>query len=55
MITIQDIVQVLSNKLSILSQRKNDAFKQGDLELVAALDEEVNELSSTIAKLQSIA
>ena len=55
MITIQDIIQVLSNKLSALGQRKNDAFKQGDLELVATLDDQIDELSNTIAKLQSVA
>jgi hypothetical protein len=55
MMTIQEIIEILNNKLSGVGQRRNDAFKQGDLELVTKLDLQIEELVNTIAKLQSVA
>lgn len=54
MMTIQEIIEIFNNKLSGVGQRRNDAFKQGDLDVVAALDAQLEELSATIEKIKSL-
>jgi hypothetical protein len=53
--TIQEIIQMLQNKYAALSQRKTNAFNEGELAQVMELDAQLEELLATIQKLQSVA
>ena len=46
---------MLQNKYAALSQRRTNAFNEGELAQVAQLDDQLDELLRTIEKLQSVA
>jgi hypothetical protein len=49
--TIEEIKQILTNKLNELQSRKNLAYMSGDLATYASLDTEIVETQATIDKL----
>lgn len=51
---LNTIKTVLQNKINALTTRKNHHFNEGDLDLVANLDIEINETQDTLNKLNSI-
>jgi hypothetical protein len=50
---LNDILQILTNKLNTLNERRAVAYHAGDLEQIAWLDNEISKLSETIKKIQS--
>jgi hypothetical protein len=52
--TIQDLITLLSNKLSSLNNAKSNAIVSGDVEAVLRLDGEIAETQDTLNKLQAM-
>lgn len=50
--TIDEIKQILTNKLNELHSRKNLAYMSGDLATYVALDSEIAETQATLDKLK---
>lgn len=51
--TINEIIQILENKISFLQSQKNSHFSNGDLNKVVELDNEISETLLVIDKLKS--
>jgi hypothetical protein len=51
--TIDEIKQILQNKLNELTSRKNLAYMSGDLTTYTSLDTEIAETQATIDKLNN--
>ena len=51
--TIDEIKQILQNKLNDLASRKNHAYISGDLATYTALDIEIAETQATLDKLNA--
>ena len=52
---IQDIIQILGNKLEFLKSKKTIAISSGDLEQVTKLDAEISETLDTLNQLRTLA
>lgn len=51
---LNTIKTVLQNKINALTSRRQHHFQEGDLDLVANLDIEINETQDTLNQLNSI-
>jgi len=51
--TLEDIKQLLSNKLNTLNEQKNLAYMNGDLSGYATLEDQVAETQKILDKLNS--
>ena len=51
---LQELIVLLSNKLSSLNNAKSTAINQGDVATVLLLDDEIAETQTTLNSLQSV-
>ena len=51
--TIEEIKQILQNKLNELTSRKNLAYMSGDLAIYTTLDAEIAETQATLNELSA--
>ena len=51
---IQDIIQILNNRLEYLKSRKTIAVRFGELEQVTQLDSEISETQNTLDQLRTL-
>jgi Zn-dependent M16 (insulinase) family peptidase len=51
---LQDIIQILNNKLESLKAKKNIAVASGELEQVYKLDSEISETLDTLNQLKTL-
>jgi hypothetical protein len=51
---LQDIIQILNNRLESLKAKKNIAVASGELEQVYKLDFEISETTSTLDQLKTL-
>jgi len=51
--TLEDIKQILSNKLTALNDQRNLAYMRGDLTAYAQLEDQIAETQKIIDKLNS--
>lgn len=51
---LETVKEVLQNKINALTSRRQHHFQEGDLDLVANLDIEINETQDTLNQLNSI-
>jgi hypothetical protein len=51
---IQDIIQILTNRLESLKSRKTLAVSSGELEQVTQLDSEISETLATLSQLKTL-
>lgn len=51
--TLEDIKQILSNKISTLNEQKNLAYMNGDLATYATLEDQLAETQKIIDKLNA--
>jgi hypothetical protein len=51
---LQDIIQILNNRLEALKARKTIAVSSGELEQVYTLDLEISETTSTLNQLKTL-
>jgi len=51
--TLEEIKQIVSNKLAALNNQKNLAYMNGDLATYAQLEEQIAEMQKVIDKLNS--
>ncbi len=52
--TLDSLIQILTNKITTLSSRKSDALMVGDLDSVVGIDSEIAETQSTLDRLKSL-
>lgn len=52
--TLDEIIQILTNRLATLSSRRADMVTLGDLDAVATIDAEVIETQATLDQLKSL-
>lgn len=52
--TLEYVLTILENKLSVLHSQKNSAIQAGELEQVARIDAEIVEVEATVAKIRSV-
>jgi hypothetical protein len=50
---INEITQLLNNKLTALNDRKNAAYTNGDISLYESTSQEIEEVQKILEKLQS--
>ena len=52
--TIDEIIQMTENRLTFLQQHRQHAFGRGDIEAVAAFDEQMLTTQDTLEALRSL-
>lgn len=52
--TIQQLIELTSNKLIILNEQKKQSIQMGDVTKVTELDTEIFNTETTLAKLKSV-
>lgn len=53
--TVNDLIRLMTNRLTTLNGHRTTAHSNGDLDRVVALDAEIAETESTLSQLQSLA